>query len=231
MIRSSHAAPDTLDRDDQWRSNSLCTTPQYKGQANLWFPHPANTQGIEAAKRVCAACPVAAACLAHALAQNIGDGIFGGLTHDERTTSPRQLAARNKPAQTTHKPTAPKKPRRKATLRSAWNAGAHPTQTGHILWEGPAKVCLGGRKHTSKQVSFILDRGRPPQGQIHSTCGLRGCVHPAHLADEAERTRCGTRPGYQRHLRQGTEPCAPCRRANADADNRLRWTGTTKAAA
>ena len=43
--------------------------------------------------------------------------------------------------------------------------------------------------------------------------------------------QCGTRSGYQKHLREKTEICAPCRQANTDADNRLRRTGTTKAAA
>lgn len=42
--------------------------------------------------------------------------------------------------------------------------------------------------------------------------------------------KCGTRPGYQKHLREKTKVCAPCRQANTDADNRLRRTGTSKAA-
>ncbi|MFE3169298.1 WhiB family transcriptional regulator [Streptomyces sp. NPDC059224] len=42
--------------------------------------------------------------------------------------------------------------------------------------------------------------------------------------------KCGTRPGYQKHIRERTEICGPCRQANTDADNRLRRTGTTKAA-
>lgn len=42
--------------------------------------------------------------------------------------------------------------------------------------------------------------------------------------------KCGTRAGYKRHLREKTEICAPCRKANTDADNRLRRTGTSKAA-
>jgi hypothetical protein len=46
-----------------------------------------------------------------------------------------------------------------------------------------------------------------------------------------EPAKCGTRAGYQKHLREKTEICAPCRQANTDADNRLRRTGTTKAAA
>lgn len=43
-----------------------------------------------------------------------------------------------------------------------------------------------------------------------------------------KRAECGTRGGYQRHLREKTPICAPCRQANTDADN-LRRTGATKA--
>lgn len=65
--------------------------------------------------------------------------------------------------------------------------------------------------------------------------------HAAFLAKRTEDRRragaqprqpaeCGTRAGYQRHLRLGEKACDPCRQANTDADNRLRRTGTTKAA-
>lgn len=46
----------------------------------------------------------------------------------------------------------------------------------------------------------------------------------------AAATECGTRGGYQKHQRNGETACAPCRQANADADRRLRDTGTTVAA-
>ncbi|WP_187438517.1 WhiB family transcriptional regulator [Streptomyces sp. sk2.1] len=55
---------------------------------------------------------------------------------------------------------------------------------------------------------------------------------PAEDAQQRKRDRapvvCGTRGGYQKHLRDHTEICAPCRQANTDADRRLRNTGTTK---
>lgn len=41
--------------------------------------------------------------------------------------------------------------------------------------------------------------------------------------------KCGTRSGYQRHLRERSRICAPCRQANTDAYNRLVRTGTTRA--
>ncbi|MEU6990305.1 hypothetical protein ABZ953_06540 [Streptomyces sp. NPDC046465] len=43
--------------------------------------------------------------------------------------------------------------------------------------------------------------------------------------------QCGTRSGYQRHVRLKEPIDAACRQANTDADNRLRRTGSTKAAA
>jgi Transcription factor WhiB len=42
---------------------------------------------------------------------------------------------------------------------------------------------------------------------------------------------CGTRGGYLKHRREKSAICPPCRQANTDANNRLRRTGTTKAAA
>ena len=54
---------------------------------------------------------------------------------------------------------------------------------------------------------------------------------PAPKKRKPADTKCGTRGGYQKHVRERTEICGPCRKANSDADNRLRRTGTTKAAA
>jgi hypothetical protein len=90
---------------------------------------------------------------------------------------------------------------------------------------------------------------------VESRHGIRGALSPRGRRARYEKTRkaqppetpttvvvkpvpkkrepaqCGTRPGYQRHLREHTAICGPCRQANTDADNRLRRTGTTKAVA
>ncbi|MCG0066267.1 WhiB family transcriptional regulator [Streptomyces tricolor] len=52
---------------------------------------------------------------------------------------------------------------------------------------------------------------------------------PSSRKRKRQPAKCGTRSGYQKHLREKTEICGPCRQANTDADNRLRRTGTTKA--
>jgi hypothetical protein len=99
---------------------------------------------------------------------------------------------------------------------------------GHLMWTGPRKVSVLGREFTPRQIAFIVDRGRRPEGSVRTGCVVSGCVLGAHLSDQAERGTCGTRAGYQWHRKQGEDACEPCRQANTDADNRLRRTGTTK---
>lgn len=45
---------------------------------------PANEAQIAAAKRVCFGCPVRVDCLEFALEHGLGDGVFGGMSADER---------------------------------------------------------------------------------------------------------------------------------------------------
>ena len=49
-----------------------------------FHPGKGDTEGVEFARRICAACRVRYECLEHALANNERYGIFGGLTKRER---------------------------------------------------------------------------------------------------------------------------------------------------
>ena len=66
-----------------WRNRSLCRD----SNPELFFPigatGPALDQ-IEAAKEICAECPVRAECLEFALATNQEAGVWGGTTEEER---------------------------------------------------------------------------------------------------------------------------------------------------
>ncbi len=66
-----------------WRLSAACRDVD----PELFFPigdgGPAVAQVAEA-KRVCAACPVRAACLEWAMARNEKDGVWGGLDETER---------------------------------------------------------------------------------------------------------------------------------------------------
>ena len=85
------ATPHGPDRPDDWREQAECRddpTP------DRWFVPPGDRYGIDAAKAVCARCPVAAECLAEAMADPSIVGVWGGTTETERAkvraSTPRQ---------------------------------------------------------------------------------------------------------------------------------------------
>lgn len=227
MIRSSHSAPETP-RPPDWRALAACASED----PELWFPRGLdgahNLDQIEAAKAVCRRCPVVADCLTFALDGGIGDGIFGGLTEPERAKVRRTAQRHNvSPAEAAANV---REPRRERTLQTIFDDNTVRLWGGHLGWTGGIKTGHGGRFYTPKQIAFIVDRGRMPEGSVQRTCTSSECMLPAHLTDVRERggNGCGTRPGYQRHLREKTEICAPCRKANSAADRRLQTTGSTR---
>jgi hypothetical protein len=226
MTRTASAHGLTSPRAADWRDRSACLGED----PEIFFANPLTSLGAleaEQAKTICGRCPSQDACLQFALDNNIGDGIYGGLTEDERHNL-RRREARNARHPVQH-PRGPKLPP-PASMQELFDRHANPATGGHLMWIGAKTPIFRGRQLTPGQVAFMADRGREPDGPVQRTCGVSGCVQPKHLADDEERSRCGTRLGYRRHLANGETPCDPCRRANADADNRLRWTGTTKAA-
>lgn len=77
-IRATSHGPD---RPDDWRDRAECKddpTP------DLWFVTPSARHGIAAAKAICHRCPVAAECLAEAMADPSIVGVWGGATEGER---------------------------------------------------------------------------------------------------------------------------------------------------
>lgn len=77
-------------RAGNWRHSAACA----QSDPDAWFPEKGGggqAQDAEA-KRVCARCPVTAECLADAMAGRELEGIWGGLTADER----KALARRNR---------------------------------------------------------------------------------------------------------------------------------------
>lgn len=231
MSNYTGAVPDTRHRTPNWRTFSACRADDVDPDA--MFPDT-NAAGIAYAKSICRDCPVWRPCLRDAL--DTGDnqhGIRGGLKPEERRAVKKELARHAQEAADGQKTTAPALPRPRktyTTLRELFDANTKRIIHGHLAWTGPAKPSFKGQSYNPKQVAFIVDRGRAPVGRVLTTCSLPGCVMAAHVADDEERQRCGTRPGYQRHLKNGETPCDRCRQANSDADNRLRRTGTSKVA-
>jgi WhiB family transcriptional regulator, redox-sensing transcriptional regulator len=84
VVRIPRAAPPTAP-DWRWQASGACR----RADPELFF-HPdaergaARTRRDAAALRVCAACPVLRRCREHALAQPEVDGVWGGLTEEQR---------------------------------------------------------------------------------------------------------------------------------------------------
>lgn len=66
------------DEADDWQDEASCLGMD----PELWFPERGASS--REAKEVCRGCPVAAVCLAYAMANHITHGVWGGLSERER---------------------------------------------------------------------------------------------------------------------------------------------------
>ena len=76
-----------MSQDVEWMTDAACaeTSP------DTFFPN--QSESTEPAKRICAGCPVAGQCLDYALANEFFDGVYGGLSPNQR----RRLAGKSAP--------------------------------------------------------------------------------------------------------------------------------------
>lgn len=217
-----------MNHNRNWRTDAACR----QEDPELFFPHSTDGPGalvVEQAKAVCRRCLVADTCLQFALDENIPAGIFGGLTDDERRSLRRGTTRKTLTAeQAENRVQHAREHTKPTTLQQFFDANTVRLFGGHLAWTGPVKPYFKGRPYNPKQIAFIVDRGHEPEGRVLNDCGNSECVLPAHVADDAERMRCGTRAGYQRHQRNDETPCDDCRQASAD---HRRQYDTAKAAA
>jgi WhiB family transcriptional regulator, redox-sensing transcriptional regulator len=71
---------------ESWMARGRCRTEP----PSLFFP--SDGVGVEIARRICADCPVKAACLEYALRNGIDHGVWGGTSERER----RRIARRRR---------------------------------------------------------------------------------------------------------------------------------------
>lgn len=221
-------APNTLDHGDRWRDAAACRDED----PELFFAvgeGVAAQQQIATAKAVCYRCPVMNTCLDWAMKNGQDAGVWGGLDERERhNLRRRQLRAARTPDDT-KAPTHFSRPRtdQPRTPASVYAENTEDLADGHTAWVTCKATAIGDQKYTPMQLAWVAAYGTRPIGRLYAACGQSGCVTPSHLMDHGA-DKCGSRGGYQRHLRQGEVPCDPCRQANTDDDRRLRNTGTTK---
>lgn len=77
----AHPAPlfETIPAPGPWISRAACANEP----TDLFFPE--NGEGTELAKAICGGCPVRGECIGYAVAIPSLDGIWGGLTRQERS--------------------------------------------------------------------------------------------------------------------------------------------------
>jgi WhiB family transcriptional regulator, redox-sensing transcriptional regulator len=80
--------------NEDWWSTAACRS----AEPEIFFPisNVMARADIARAKRICAACPVTRQCLNYALHHRQEQGIWGGLTDDERRLVRRRVAVGNR---------------------------------------------------------------------------------------------------------------------------------------
>lgn len=86
-MRSVQQQTAVVIRDTTWRAEASC----HGADPDLWYPRRFDAATEQAAKAICATCPVRHQCLIEALEHNEGFGIWGGLSETDRRTLRRQL--------------------------------------------------------------------------------------------------------------------------------------------
>lgn len=80
--------------DHSWHDRALCSGMDPAEAEELFFPRPRDLCAIKEAKQICNRCPVRQACFNAALDTESKEGIWAGLTEDERTPWHEKVAHR-----------------------------------------------------------------------------------------------------------------------------------------
>lgn len=171
----------------EWMANASCRAEEPSqffpdGSTGGWIPF------IDAAKAICAACPVLAACREWALDTRQPYGIWGGLTEQERRRVHNRLAD-NKQMPREQAIGAVLHPRGKGRpVADLFAERSEIDADGHTRWLlHHTSFSMGGRNRTPRQISFLLTHDREPEGRTTATCHVKGCITGTHLEDEAMR--------------------------------------------
>ncbi|MEU2402772.1 WhiB family transcriptional regulator [Streptomyces rubiginosohelvolus] len=170
--------------DTSWMRDGACRNPFI--DPDTFFPTGETgpwTAAIDEAKSICAWCPVRGKCVSYALDTRQADGIWGGLTANERGRILRQQA-RN-PGMTIAQARASL---RRLPLADMFDARVDRRDDGHTMWlPSGTSLSVDGRNHTPRQIAFYLAHGRWPDGTVRGTCDVSGCLTPGHFTDSAMR--------------------------------------------
>jgi hypothetical protein len=93
------------------------------------------------------------------------------------------------------------------TLEEKWALFTRPVEDGHLLWTGTRGTSAGTpvlaykeNLYTAASIAFTIQHGRQPHGYVLPDCGMKHCVAPAHVNDEAGRQQTRREARAQRGL-------------------------------
>jgi hypothetical protein len=82
------------------------------------------------------------------------------------------------------------------TLEEKWALSTQPVDGGHLEWTGERASATGTpvmrykeASYSPAAVAFRIKHGREAEGYAIADCGLKHCVAPDHVEDEAGRRR------------------------------------------
>lgn len=113
------------------------------------------------------------------------------INKDLRADRARVRAIRDELGLGTYVPT-----RSTRTIEDKWRLFARPLDGGHMEWTGERGTAAGtpllsfkDRHHSAAAIAFRIRTGRDPKGYVIADCGMKHCVAPEHVEDEADRAR------------------------------------------
>jgi hypothetical protein len=109
----------------------------------------------------------------------------------------------------------PNAPRQPLTLEEKWEANTRPVDGGHLEWTGERQSASGTpvlryreKPHSPAAIAFRIKHQREPAGYAYAECGLKHCVAPDHVDDEAGRTRTREQLRYLTGGKERPPQCA-----------------------
>lgn len=110
-----------------------------------------------------------------------------------------------------------------ATAEEKWQAHTRPVNGGHLTWTGEHAKTSGTpvmrfkeESHSPAAIAFRIKHGRDPQGYVKADCGMRHCIAPEHVDDEAGRLHLREQ---LRYLSGGQERKPFCRHGHDQAEH------------
>lgn len=126
---------------------------------------------------------------------------------------------------------------RTRTVEQKWALFAMPVEDGHVRWRGERATDSGTPLLRYKEscasaaaVAFRIKHGRPSEGYVVAECGMKHCVAPEHVNDEAGRLaacenrrtvrksfcpHCHDQTVHGRYERRAMTYCGACKLAQA----------------